>query len=67
MNIMENCIFCKIVAGDAPAHVVYESDTVLGFAPIDEVAQGHSLLIPKARFRALFDIDETVTANLSQY
>ena len=62
---MENCIFCKIVAGEAPARVVYESDTILGFAPINEVAMGHSLLIPRAHFRDLFDMDEAVLADLS--
>ncbi len=43
----ENCIFCKIVAGEIPAHKVYEDDKSFAFLDIHPVEKGHVLLIPK--------------------
>ena len=45
---MENCIFCKIVAGDIPSTKVYEDDTILAFRDIAPMAPTHILVIPKA-------------------
>ena len=42
-----DCIFCKIVANQAPAHRVYEDDRILVFLDIFPVADGHALVIPK--------------------
>ena len=44
---MTDCIFCVIVAGDIPASVVAETDTVLAFRDINPAAPVHVLLIPK--------------------
>ena len=44
---MENCIFCKIVAGDIPSAKVYEDETVLAFRDIAPMAPTHILVIPK--------------------
>lgn len=44
---MNECIFCAIVAGTSPAHVVYEDPDILGFLDIRPVRPGHTLLIPK--------------------
>ena len=44
---MENCLFCKIVAGDIPSTVVYEDDLVLAFRDIAPMAPTHILVIPK--------------------
>jgi len=43
----DDCIFCKIVAGEAPGHRVYEDEAVLVFLDIFPVADGHTLVIPK--------------------
>ncbi len=45
---MENCIFCKIIAGDIPSTKVYEDDKVLAFRDIAPMAPTHILVIPKA-------------------
>ena len=46
---MDNdCLFCRIVAGDIPATVVHETDTTLAFRDIDAKAAVHVLVIPKA-------------------
>ena len=45
---MEDCIFCKIIAGESPSYKVYEDDDVLAFADIFPTAPAHVLVIPKA-------------------
>ena len=46
--MMENCLFCKIVAGDIPSTKVYEDEMVLAFRDIAPMAPTHILVIPKA-------------------
>ena len=45
---MENCLFCKIVAGVIPSTKVYEDEKVLAFRDIAPQAPTHILVIPKA-------------------
>ncbi|MEV4757943.1 histidine triad nucleotide-binding protein [Micromonospora sp. NPDC049559] len=48
---MENdCLFCKIVAGDIPATVVRETETTLAFRDINPKAPVHVLVIPKEHY-----------------
>jgi histidine triad (HIT) family protein len=49
------CIFCDIVAGAAPARVVYEDDRTLAFLDIAPAAPGHTLVIPKAHVPHLLE------------
>jgi histidine triad (HIT) family protein len=42
-----DCLFCRIVAGEIPATVVHETDTTLAFRDIDPKAPVHVLVIPK--------------------
>ena len=44
---MENCLFCKIIAGAIPSTKVYEDETVLAFRDIAPQAPTHILVIPK--------------------
>ena len=44
---MDDCIFCKIVAGEIPAHKVYEDERTLAFLDILPASRGHTLIIPK--------------------
>ena len=44
---MENCIFCKIAAGEIPSTKVYEDERVLAFRDIEPQAPVHVLIIPK--------------------
>ena len=45
---MDNCLFCKIIAGDIPSKKAYEDDLCLAFYDIDPQAPVHFLVIPKA-------------------
>ncbi len=51
-------IFAKILRGELPAHKVYEDDSTLAFMDILPLAEGHTLVIPKAPSRNLLDIAE---------
>jgi histidine triad (HIT) family protein len=53
---MNNCIFCNIVAGEIPAHIVYEDRLHLGFLDISQVNEGHILLVPKTHTRWVWEI-----------
>jgi histidine triad (HIT) family protein len=41
------CVFCEIVAGDAPAHVVLDDEVAVGFLDIRPLFPGHVLLVPR--------------------
>ena len=45
---MDDCIFCKIAAGEIPATVVYEDDAAIAFDDLNPQAPVHTLVIPKA-------------------
>ena len=61
---MDYDIFSDIVAGRAPASVVYEDATIMAFMTIGSVNPGHVLVIPKERFVYLGDLDEETGAHL---
>ena len=44
---MEDCLFCKIIAGEIPSAKVYEDETVYVFKDINPITPIHYLLIPK--------------------
>ena len=53
---MENCLFCKIVAGMIPSTKVYEDETVLAFRDIAPMAPTHVLVIPKTHIGSVAEI-----------
>ncbi len=61
-----NNVFAKILRGEMPATKVYEDDMALAFMDIMPRADGHTLVIPKAPARNLFDIQPDVLAGLIQ-
>ncbi len=52
-----NCIFCKIIAGEIPAAKVYEDDKMLVFRDIEPKAKVHLLAVPKSHFKLLSEAD----------
>lgn len=55
---MENCLFCKIVAGEIPSNKVYEDETVFAFHDINPNAPVHVLVIPKAHIPSIAAVNE---------
>jgi histidine triad (HIT) family protein len=62
--VSDSCIFCEIVAGRAPAHVVYEDDHCLAFLDANPYTEGHCLVIPKRHEPWWDDLSEEETAAL---
>jgi histidine triad (HIT) family protein len=64
-SAMKNCIFCKIVRGDAPAHRIWEDDEHLAFLSIYPNTPGFSVVIPKAHYSSYaFALSDDVLAKL---
>ncbi len=55
---MDDCIFCKIVAGEIPAEKLYEDDEILAFRDIAPQAPVHFLVIPKIHLSGPTDVTE---------
>ena len=53
---MDDCLFCKIIAGDIPADRVYENERILAFRDINPQAPFHILIIPKLHIPTLNDL-----------
>ena len=52
----EDCLFCKIVAGDLPATIVDEDARTLAFMDINPATRGHALVVPRVHARDLHEI-----------
>ena len=52
----EDCLFCKIVAGELPATIVDEDERTIAFMDINPATRGHALVIPRAHATDLLEI-----------
>src|SRR5438046_3346784 len=57
-RVPEDCIFCKILAGELPAEVVQEDEHTIAFMDINPWTRGHALVIPRNHSRDLLDVPE---------
>lgn len=53
---MPDCIFCKIVSKQIPAHIVYEDNNFLAFLDINPRSAGHVQVIPKKHYHWVWDV-----------
>jgi len=64
---MTDCLFCKILDGEIPADIVFESETAIAFRDINPRAPTHVLIIPRKHIATLNDIaaeDEAIVGSL---
>ncbi|MEX0885675.1 MAG: HIT family protein [Phycisphaeraceae bacterium] len=54
------CVFCRIVAGEIPAHRVHEDDHVLAFLDVAPLSRGHVLIIPRVHYARLDEMPEAL-------
>jgi len=57
---MNDCLFCKMIAGEIPCDIVYENESVFAFRDIDPKAPTHILLIPRKHIRSINELCEPV-------
>ena len=55
---MDDCIFCRLVRGEVPAHVIFEDQTTLAFLDRHPINPGHVLVVPKRHEPDLFRLSE---------
>ncbi|MBS3939501.1 MAG: HIT domain-containing protein [Actinobacteria bacterium] len=53
---MNDCIFCAIAAGRAPARIVAETERTLAFLDLNPATRGHTLVIPRSHARDIHDV-----------
>ena len=61
-----NCIFCKIIAGEIPSKKFYEDDDMLIIADIAPQAKKHYLLLPKKHYANIVEMSEEDAATLAK-
>jgi histidine triad (HIT) family protein len=54
----DNCIFCKIIAGEIPSHTTYEDDNCKVILDISPATKGHSIIILKDHYDNFFELPE---------
>lgn len=52
-----SCVFCAIVSGESPAHVVYEDDVVIAFLDRHPATTGHTLVVPRRHAADIWSLD----------
>jgi len=62
-----DCLFCKIVAGDIPADIIYETESSIAFRDVNPQAPTHVLIIPRQHIATINDLnagDESTVGDL---
>jgi histidine triad (HIT) family protein len=62
----EDCIFCKIVAGEIPAQRVDEDDHTIAFMDLNPWTRGHALVIPREHSRNLYEAGDDDLAHTAR-
>ena len=55
---MNDCIFCKIIAGEIPSAIVYEDDKIMAFKDVNPIAPVHVLIVPKEHIASAMEIND---------
>lgn len=62
---MNNCIFCNIISGQAPAHKIWEDEKHLAFLSIYPNTKGFSVVIPKEHYSSYaFELPDSILSDL---
>ena len=59
---MTDCIFCRIIAGEASAYVVAEDDRTVAFLDRGQAMEGHTLVVPRTHASDIWTISEEEVA-----
>ena len=61
---MDNCIFCRIIAGEIPSMRVYEDECCIAMLDINPAGPGHTLILPKQHFQDITAVDDATVGHL---
>ena len=59
---MENCIFCKIAAGEIPSTTLYEDQDFRVILDLGPASKGHALILPKEHYANIYEIPDELAA-----
>lgn len=62
----DNCIFCKLANGDIPTNTVYEDEVFRVILDAAPATRGHALILPKAHFANLYEIEDETLAKAAK-
>lgn len=51
-----DCLFCRIINGEVPSHMVYEDQAVVSFLDIFPANPGHALVVPRAHYESVSEV-----------
>ena len=60
----ENCIFCKIAAGEIPSATLYEDEDFRVILDIEPASKGHALILPKDHYTDLYELPDELAAKV---
>ena len=60
----ENCIFCKIAAGEIPSATIYEDGDFRVILDIEPASKGHALILPKEHYANLYELPEELASKV---
>ncbi|MBQ2936095.1 MAG: HIT family protein [Lachnospiraceae bacterium] len=59
-----NCIFCKIAAGEIPSKTIYEDDKFRVILDLGPATKGHALILPKNHYANLYELPEDTAGDV---
>ncbi len=62
--MIEDCVFCRISAGLAPASMVYQDEQVMAFMDVNQPISGKVLVSPRRHVEMLYELDDDLAARL---
>lgn len=63
---MNDCIFCKIAAGEIPSHTVYEDEEFRAILDLGPATEGHTLILPKAHYADITEMPDELLGRAMQ-
>ncbi len=64
LRALTGCLFCQVIAGEAPAHRVLDEEGTVAFLDVRPLFPGHCLLVPREHHETLGDLPEALVADL---
>ena len=63
-NAHDDCLFCKIIAGQIPSRKVFENETTYAFEDINPRAAVHVLVVPKKHYKNVYELSQNAPDEL---
>ena len=62
---MNECIFCKIISGEIPSRVLYDSEDLIVFMDNNPDDNGHMLVVPKKHYTDFTELDDNIILKIN--